>query len=82
MTAFPRSRLSRAVLIERLPGYAAQVLLLALVAWLAWHGVANFLRNAGSLGVSMGYSFLNNEAGFQIAQSLIVSEVRRILDRD
>lgn len=71
MTAFPRSRLSRAVLIERLPGYAAQVLLLALVAWLAWHGVTNFMRNASSLGVSMGYGFLNNEAGFEIGQSLI-----------
>lgn len=71
MTAFPRSRLSRAVLIERLPGYAVQVLLLALVGWLGWHGVANFLRNASSLGVSMGYSFLGSEAGFEIAQSLI-----------
>ncbi len=71
MTAFPRSRLSRAVLIERLPGYAAQVLLLALVVWLAWHGAANFIRNASALGVSMGYGFLGNEAGFEIAQSLI-----------
>jgi general L-amino acid transport system permease protein len=71
MTAFPPPRLSRAVLIERLPGYAAQVLLLALLAWLAWHGVANFLRNARSLGISMGYGFLHGEAGFQIAQSLI-----------
>ena len=64
-------RLSRAVLIERLPGYVGQVVLLALVAWLAWRGCANFLGNARALGVSAGFAFLHAEAGFQIAQSMI-----------
>lgn len=71
MTALPRTRLSRAVLIERLPGYAGQALLLALVAWLAWRGVANFLVNAHARGLSIGFGFLHAEAGFEIAQSLI-----------
>jgi len=65
------NRLSRAVLIERLPGYVGQVVLLALVAWLAWRGCANFLGNARALGVSAGFAFLHAEAGFQIAQSMI-----------
>ena len=71
MTAVPRSRMSRAVLIERLPGYLVQVVLLALVAWLAWRGLSNFLGNVRAMGVSTGYGFLRAEAGFEIAQSMI-----------
>jgi hypothetical protein len=38
----PRApRMSRAVLIERLPGYIGQALLVALVGALVWRGVAN-----------------------------------------
>lgn len=64
-------RLSRAVLLERLPGYAGQVLLLAVVAWLAWAGIANFLANVRVLHVASGFAFLRGEAGFEIAQSLV-----------
>ncbi len=64
-------KMTRAVLVERLPGYAAQMLLLALVAWLAWRGFSNFLGNARALGVTTGYGFLRGEAGFEIAQALI-----------
>ncbi len=64
-------KMSRAVLLERLPGYVGQALLLALVAWLAWRGLANFLGNVRARGVSTGFGFLQAEAGFEIAQSLI-----------
>lgn len=60
-----------AVLRERLPGYVAQAALLALVGWLAWRGLSNFLANVRAHGVATGFGFLNAEAGFEIAQSLI-----------
>ena len=63
--------MSRAVLAERLPGYALQALLVALIGWLAWRGIANFLANAHTLGISIGYGFLKTEAGFEIAQTLL-----------
>jgi general L-amino acid transport system permease protein len=66
-----RPKMSRAVLLERLPGYLGQALLLALVAWVMWRGFSNFLGNARVLGVSTGYGFLHAEAGFEIAQTMI-----------
>jgi general L-amino acid transport system permease protein len=66
-----RVRLSRAVLRERTPGYVLQAALLALVAWLLWQAVGNFLGNVRVLGVSAGFGFLRSEAGFEIAQALI-----------
>ena len=71
MTALRTRRLSRAVLIERLPGYVGQAVLLAVVGWLAWRGVANFEANARALNLAAGFGFLQVQAGFQIAQSLI-----------
>lgn len=71
MTPISKPRISRAVLRERLPGYFAQAVLLAIVVWLAWRGVANFQANARALGLSVGFDFLRSQAGFQIAQSLI-----------
>ena len=58
-------------MIERLPGYVGQIVLLALVAWLAWRGLANFLGNVRGRGVPIGFGFLHAEAGFEIAQSII-----------
>jgi general L-amino acid transport system permease protein len=63
--------MSRAVFMERLPGYAGQLLLLAAVGWLLWRGSVNFLGNARTLGVSIGWGFLHTEAGFEIAQTLL-----------
>ncbi|HEY2254544.1 MAG TPA: ABC transporter permease subunit, partial [Variovorax sp.] len=63
--------MSRAILRERLPGYAGQLVLLLLVAWLVWRGCANFLGNLHALGASSGFGFLHSEAGFEIAQALI-----------
>ncbi|MEO7243182.1 MAG: ABC transporter permease subunit [Variovorax sp.] len=57
--------------MDNWPGYAGQLVLLALMAWLSWHGISNFIGNARSLGVSMGFGFLQSEAGFQIAQAMI-----------
>ncbi len=71
MPALPSPRISRAVLLERLPGYVAQALVLALVAWLLWRGFANFIGNVRALRVASGFAFLKVEAGFEIAQSLI-----------
>jgi general L-amino acid transport system permease protein len=63
--------MSRAVVMERLPGYVGQALLLVLVVWLAWCGFSNFLGNVHTRGMSIGFGFLHAEAGFEIAQSMI-----------
>ena len=62
---------SRAVLRERLPGYLAQLVLLALVAWLAFSGLSNFSDNLQRLHIASGFGFLRVQAGFEIAQSLV-----------
>ena len=71
MTVLPARKMSRAVFLERLPGYVGQAVLLAVVGWLVWRGVSNFQTNARALGLSAGYGFLHTQAGFQIAQTLI-----------
>jgi len=71
MPALPTTAVSRGVLAERLRDYLAQAALLAVVLWLIWRGLSNFLGNLHALGVSAGYGFLRAEAGFEIAQSLI-----------
>ena len=65
------AKMSRAVLIERLPGHVGQAVLLTVVTWLVWRGVANFQANMQALGVSVGFGFLHAQAGFEIAQTLI-----------
>jgi general L-amino acid transport system permease protein len=68
----PRAlRMSRANLIERLPGYAGQALLAALVGVLVSFGVSNFVANLHALRVTAGWGFLRMQAGFDIAQTLI-----------
>ena len=64
-------RRSGAVLRERLPGYAGQVLLLAVVAWLVYAGLANFIASLQRLHIASGFRFLGVQAGFQIGQTLI-----------
>ena len=70
MTAIPKPKMSRAVLKERLPGYVGQAVVLAVVGWLIWRAALNFQANARALRLSVGFGFLQSEAGFQIAQSL------------
>jgi general L-amino acid transport system permease protein len=69
MTAVPK--MSRAVFLERLPGYVGQVVLLAVVGWLTWRGAANFRGNVRAMGLSAGFGFLDTQAGFQVGQALI-----------
>ena len=71
MSVLPAPKVSRAVFVERLPGYAGQALLLGVVAWVVWRGVSNFAANAHALRLSIGFGFLRTQAGFEIAQSLI-----------
>jgi len=71
MTTPPKPKVSAAVLKERLPGHIAQAVLLAVVGWFVWRAVANFQANARALHVSAGFDFLAQQAGFDIAQSLI-----------
>ena len=63
--------MSRAIFVERLPGYVGQALLLAAVGWLLWQGVSNFESNVRASGLSAGFGFLRTQAGFEIAQALI-----------
>jgi general L-amino acid transport system permease protein len=67
----PKPRLSRAVFLERLPGYVAQAVLAAIIAWLVWRAIVNFQANARALHLSVGFGFLHTQAGFQIGESLI-----------
>jgi len=59
------------LLRERLPGWVMQAALVAVVVLLSWRAVVNFIANARALGVAHGFGFLDAQAGFQIAQSLI-----------
>ncbi len=63
--------MSRAVFLERLPGYIGQVVLVAFVGWLVWHATLNFQANARALHLATGFDFLRTQAGFEIAQTLI-----------
>ena len=63
-------RLSRAVLRERWPGWVGQAVLLAVVAWLAWTGVANFAGNLQRLHIGSGFGFLHAHAGFQLVDEV------------
>jgi general L-amino acid transport system permease protein len=71
MTMPVMTKMSRATFAERVPGWIVQALLVGVVAWLVVRGVANFRANLTALGLSAGFGFLNSQAGFQIAQSLI-----------
>jgi len=67
----PKRTLSRAVLKERVPSYAVQVLVVAAVGWLVYRAVVNFGDNIRALGVSAGFGFLGTNAGFDIGQALL-----------
>ena len=71
MKAPATAKMSRAMLIERWPGWVAQLLLLAVVGGLAWRGAANFDANVQALGLAAGFDFLRMQAGFEIGQALI-----------
>ncbi|MGE5171003.1 MAG: ABC transporter permease subunit [Rudaea sp.] len=71
MRVLATAKMSRAMLVERWPGWVAQALLLVVVGGLAWRGAANFHANMQALGLAAGFDFLRMQAGFEIAQALI-----------
>jgi general L-amino acid transport system permease protein len=67
-------KLRGAVFRERLPGYVGQAALLAAVAWIAFAATSNFVDNVARLHIASGFRFLDAQAGFEIAQTLIPFE--------
>ncbi|MEO0542599.1 MAG: amino acid ABC transporter permease [Pseudomonadota bacterium] len=51
-----------------------QILLAVVVVYLLWQGIGNMLANMERAGISTGFGFLDNAAGFAISQSLISYE--------
>jgi general L-amino acid transport system permease protein len=64
-------KISRAVLMDRLPGWAGQLIVLAAVVVIGYFGVATFIGNIRALKISSGFGFLDVAAGFEIAQALV-----------
>ena len=56
---------------QRVRGLAYQILLLALIAALAWGGIYNAVVNMRARGIPMGFGFWNDVAGFDINLHLI-----------
>lgn len=55
----------------KIRGLVFQVILLAVVVWLAWVGIQNMFANLKAANIASGFGFLGRNAGFQISQSLI-----------
>ncbi len=51
--------------------YAFQALLVAFLIWFGWTIFQNTLQNMESRGITTGFEFLSNPAGFEILMSLI-----------
>src|SRR5271155_6238875 len=56
---------------QRVRGLVYQILLLALIAALAWGGIYNAVVNMRARGIPMGFGFWNDVAGFDINLHLI-----------
>jgi general L-amino acid transport system permease protein len=56
---------------QRVRGLAYQILLLAVVAALAWRGIDNAVANMRARDIPMGFGFWNDVAGFDINLHLI-----------
>ena len=56
---------------QRVRGLGYQVLLLAVIAALAWGGIDNAVANMRARGIPMGFGFWNDVAGFDINLHLI-----------
>jgi general L-amino acid transport system permease protein len=56
---------------ERVRGLVYQLLLLALVFGVGWYLVSNTLHNLSTRQIQVGFGFLGNEAGFEIAEKAI-----------
>ena len=67
-TAKPRTAL---LYNPRVRGIAYQVLLCALIAFLAWGAISNAIENLARAKIASGFGFWHNTAGFDISQHLI-----------
>src|ERR1700761_4486654 len=56
---------------QRVRGVAYQILLLSVIAALAWDGIENAVANMRTRGIPMGFGFWNDVAGFDINLHLI-----------
>ncbi len=56
---------------QRVRGLTYQILLLAVIAALAWAGIDNAVSNMRARGIPMGFGFWNDVAGFDINLHLI-----------
>ncbi len=55
----------------KIRGLIFQVILLAIVVWLAYTGIQNMFANLRAANIASGFGFLERNAGFAISQSLI-----------
>jgi general L-amino acid transport system permease protein len=55
----------------KIRAWIVQVVLLVVLVWLAWVGIANMFANLRELNISSGFGFLSRTAGFEISQSLL-----------
>lgn len=51
--------------------WAAQIISAAVVLWFLYFFISNVLKAADARGLGLGYGFLNNSAGFPIAESIV-----------
>lgn len=52
-------------------GFVVQILFVAVLAWIAYEIVANARANLQAQRITAGFGFLDNNAGFDVSQSLI-----------
>src|SRR6202051_3215418 len=52
-------------------GFVVQILLVAVLAWIAYEIVANARANLQAQRITAGFGFLENTAGFDVSQNLI-----------
>src|SRR6202051_1081591 len=52
-------------------GFVVQILLVAVLAWIAYEIVANARANLQAQRITAGFGFLGNTAGFDVSQKLI-----------
>lgn len=64
-------RKSSALNDPQVRGYIFQTLLIAFLVWFGWVIFQNTLHNMESRGITTGFDFLQNPAGFEILMSLI-----------
>jgi general L-amino acid transport system permease protein len=52
-------------------GFVVQILFVAVLAWIAYEIVANARANLQAQRITAGFAFMQNNAGFDVSQTLI-----------